>query len=172
MWLMQVYNVDFKRLALLLMPTALRKPILFALLKSACKVFGSLQGKLFSFQDTCNVRIKHTSQVCYLKGILYDTFCKGIDAHFEIVDTQTLSGEWLMTYEEGETYSDIIPLADNENPLIVYSEDAINETTEDFAVLYPANIGIEPDTNEYRQMVALVDQYRLASKIPQYRLQD
>lgn len=169
---MQVYNVDFKKLALLLMPTALRKPILFALLKSACKSLGSLQGQLFSFQSKCNVRIVHTPQVCYLKGILNDTFCKGVSAQFEIVDTQTLSGEWLITYEEGETYSDIIPVADNEEPLIVYAEDAINEVVEDFAVLYPQNVGIQPANDNHKQMVAIVDQYRLASKKPVYRKQD
>ena len=169
---MQVYNVDIKRLALLLLPTILRKPVLFTIVKSACKSLESLQGQLFSYQNNCNVRISHTPQVCYLKGILDDTFCKGTNKHFEIEDTQSISGEWLMTYEEGETHADIIPLVAIDEQTIIYTEDAIHEIAQDFIVEYPSGVNIEPDNDNYKIMVAICNQYRLASKTPLYQKQD
>ncbi|MBP5372436.1 MAG: hypothetical protein J6Y55_11020 [Bacteroidales bacterium] len=168
---MQIYNVDFKRMALLLLPTVLRKPIVFAMLKSACKAFDSLQAGLFNFQNRCNVRMNHTPQVCYLKGILNDSF--GIQANetrFVIVDSNHITGVWLITYEEGETYTNVIPVV--EEYTMVYTESAINEEVEDFVVKYPDGIGIEPDNDKYRQMVALVNQYRLASKTAKYVVQE
>ena len=163
---MKIYNVDFKKLALLLLPTVLRKPIVFALLKSACKTCDALQANLFKFQSDCNVRMTHTSQVCHLKGILNDTFCEGTEKRFNIEDTAPLSGEWIMTYKEIEMYSDIIPLV--EEYTIVYTENAIKEIDEDFIVYYPSGVGINDKNEGYRKMQAIVNEYRLAGKTAKF----
>lgn len=170
---MQIYNVDFKRLALLLVPTVLRKPIIFAILKSAVKSYESLQGNMFSYRQQCDVRITHTPQTCYIKGILNDTFCEGTTEHFDIVDTESIYGEWLITYQENhaERYEDIIPVVDTEEYTIIYTENAINEITEDFVVLFPSGVGIAENNDSYRRMIAIVNEYRLSSKKPQYQLQ-
>lgn len=163
---MKIYNVDFKRLALLLLPTALRRPIIFAILKSSCRSFDALQAKLFNFQNDCDVRMTHTPQVCYLRGILNDTFCEGTAKRFSIEDTEPLSGEWIMTYKEIEMYSDIIPLV--EEYTIVYTENAIKEIDEDFIVYYPSGVGINDKNEGYRKMQAIVNEYRLAGKTAKF----
>lgn len=169
---MQVYNVDFKKLALLLLPTVLRKPIVFALLKSACKAFSSMQGELFRQREECNVRMTHTSQVCYLKAILNKTFCADTEASFNIVDVDNISGEWLMTYQEEhvEQYEHIIPVVSTTEATIVYTENAIHEISADFLVEIPSESGIvlDPDNDKSKQMRSIVEMYRLAGKRPIY----
>lgn len=155
---MQIYNVDFKKLALLLLPTVLRRPILFAVLKSACKAFDSQQAGLFNFQNQCDVRMKHTPQVCYLKAILKQTFNK----NFDIYDTEQDSGVWLITYKEVELYVNIIPVV--EEYTIVYTENAINDVTEDFFVVHP----FSEQSQQYKQMERIVNTYRLVGKTPKY----
>lgn len=166
---MKIYNVNFKRLALLLLPTALRRPIIFAILKSSCRSFDALQAKLFNFQNDCDVRMTHTPQVCYLKGILNDTFCEGTARRFSIEDTEPLSGEWIMTYKEIDMYSDIIPMV--EEYTMLYMEDAIKEIGQDFIVRYPSGVDISSNdggNEKYRKMQALVNMYRLAGKTALY----
>ena len=171
---MQIYNVNFQKLALMLLPNVLRKHIVFALLKSACQSLVTVKDSLDEYRDKVQVRISHTSQVCYITALLNETFLSEDSASsFAIEDTQAVSGEWIMTYEENyniSEYENVIPLVDTETPTIFYTEDAIREYVEDFIVFYPSESGIEPNNNQYIQMQALVEKYRLASKLPRYQL--
>lgn len=174
---MQIYNVDIRKLALMLLPNALRKPILFAILRAAVKPITTIKGKFDQYRHDVDFRMKHTSQVCYLVALLNEKF--GIENDtFEIQDTNPVSGEWMMTYDEEfdndenniNDYIDIIPLIEVYNHKIFYTEDAIKEITEDFIVLYPSEAGITKYNDKYNKMQELVETYRLVSKLPRYVL--
>ena len=71
---MSVYDVKIKRLALLLLPTALRKPLVAAFMQSAVQGCNVLHGEFMRWRDEQNYRLWHNGQVCHLRAVLNDTF--------------------------------------------------------------------------------------------------
>ncbi len=68
------YKIDFDKLILLLLPTFLRKPKLFAYLKSLVSPIKTLYD-VWSLTREQNLEImKYNSQRCYLRGVLNDRF--------------------------------------------------------------------------------------------------
>ena len=65
---MSVYDVKIKRLALLLLPTALRKPLVAAFMQSTVQGCSVLHGEFMRWRDDNN------GQVCHLRAVLNDTF--------------------------------------------------------------------------------------------------
>ena len=71
---MSVYDVKIKRLALLLLPTALRKPLVAAFMQSAVQGCSVLHGEFMRWRDDKDYRLWHNGQVCHLRAVLNDTF--------------------------------------------------------------------------------------------------
>lgn len=166
-----MYNTDLKRLTVLILPTMLRKKVIYTLLRSSIKPIQRVQGYLNTYREDCSRRMTHTSQVCYLKDILKYTF----GGTFDIEDTIVL-GDWFITYDEDEepNYVPIFMNEDNENfsstdYTIIYNENNIDEREESFIVYYPTTCGIDEGNDSYLRMKAIVDMYRLASKKAIYK---
>ena len=71
---MSVYDIKIKRLALLLLPTALRKPLVAAFMQSAVQGCSVLHGEFMRWRDDKDYRLWHNGQVCHLRAVLNDTF--------------------------------------------------------------------------------------------------
>lgn len=69
-----LYNVNIKRLALLTLPTWLRRPLVSALLYGGVTPLARLVEGLRSFRVETSYRVSHNGQVCKLRGLLNDTF--------------------------------------------------------------------------------------------------
>lgn len=67
-------KVDFRKLALLLLPTALRKKGIIALTSSLIQGVRVLQSDYQVFCEQTESTLKYNGQVCYLRGLLNDTF--------------------------------------------------------------------------------------------------
>lgn len=68
------YKIDFNKLILLLLPTFLRKPKLFAYLKALISPLVSLYD-IWNLNRVENIKIlQYNSQKCYLRGVLNDKF--------------------------------------------------------------------------------------------------
>lgn len=70
----RIYDVNIKRLALLTLPTWLRKPLSGALIYAGVIPLVRLLGELRSFRKSTNYRLRHNGQVCKLRGVLNDLF--------------------------------------------------------------------------------------------------
>lgn len=70
----KIYDVDYKKLALLLLPTFLRNSVLSAFLHAAVAPLSELHTRFLKFIEEKNVRLFHNGQVCYLRAILNDKF--------------------------------------------------------------------------------------------------
>ena len=114
---MKLYQIDYKRLALLLLPTFLRKPRIFAFLSAF--VFGvSVLHNRFMKNRTANLlRIKRNGQVCYLKGMLNDELDP--DKRRIRITDQDVEGDWVFAMDEEEPYQLFI---DNKG-ITVYGEE-------------------------------------------------
>ena len=71
---MSKYDVSFSRLAVLLLPMCLRKPVLVALFRAMTAPVGRLHTELMRFRDDMNYRMRHNGQTCKLRAVLNDCF--------------------------------------------------------------------------------------------------
>lgn len=69
-----LYDVNFKRLALLLLPTFRRRPLLAALVYAAVSPLQYLHTRFMRWRRDTDYRLLHNGQVCYLRGLLNDLF--------------------------------------------------------------------------------------------------
>lgn len=161
-----MYNIDFKRLALLLTPTHLRKPMMLAILNSVVEQISTMHRVLTSKRIDYKAEMEATPQVCSLKRLLNHQF--GVST-FEIEDVE-LSGDWLMLYSEDEEdgYRDYVPVIENDPYIVICSESVIDRTSESFVVFYPGD-EIEVGSDSYKKMQAIVNTYRLAGKTALYK---
>lgn len=70
----RTYYVNVKRLALLALPTWLRRPVAGALVYAGVSPLGHMLQELRAFRSATGYRIRHNGQVCKLRGVLNDVF--------------------------------------------------------------------------------------------------
>lgn len=70
------YNIDYKRLVVLLLPSFLRRPMLVSYLHVLVTPVGNLYQKWIGFRAENLYKIEHTGQVYSLENVLNDAFSK------------------------------------------------------------------------------------------------
>ena len=70
----RTYKVNIKRLALLTLPTWLRRPIVGALIYAGVTPLNRLLQELRTLREETSYRVNHNGQVCKLRGALNDAF--------------------------------------------------------------------------------------------------
>ncbi|MFV8351547.1 hypothetical protein [Flavobacterium sp. XS2P14] len=68
------YKVDFDRLVLLLLPTFLRKPVLFGYVRALITPIASLHYKWSRMRDENLIKLSYNSQRCHLRKALNDKY--------------------------------------------------------------------------------------------------
>lgn len=153
-----MFEIDFKRLAVLMLPMSLRRPLIFGLLRAGMvgveKVFKDFKAA----RKGHNFRLTHNGQVCYLRGMLHYYFGTG----FKISRIKQ-EGKWL--YAVTETGSKIPLAVSEEQPgvPVLCSEQVLNASQNDFVVFIPARYWTRRDEIE-----AMVNQYKLITKRATY----
>lgn len=71
---MKYYNLNFRTLVILLLPTFLRKPRFIAFLQTAIVPLSNLHTKFLQRQKEDHYKLDHTWQKCYLQKVLNDAF--------------------------------------------------------------------------------------------------
>lgn len=159
-----IYNINFPRLLINLLPTFLRQPVIYGILHAAGTVLESKTYKSFTAaRKEHNYKLNHNGQVCYLRAVLNDAFGGGFDI-LEVVRR----GEWLYAITESGT--DILltvgeggnatEVAGGEKVPLVYNEALLNAAQNSFIVSVPYNIY----QTQLNAVAALVDKYKLISK--------
>ena len=156
------FKIDYNRLVVLLLPTFLRRPVLFGLLRAAVYPVTMLYERFCEARREHIYRLTHNGQVCYLRACLNDHF-KSNMGMFDIISVER-GGEWLFAVtEKGERVPITISednTSETENVPIVYNELMLNTEQNEFIVSVPADIY---DT-ALEEVKALVNQYKLISK--------
>ena len=96
-----IYNINFSRLLINMLPTFLRQPVIYGILYAAGKVLGLTYKDFTTARKEHNYKLTHNGQVCYLRAALNDAFGGG----FDILEVER-RGEWL--YAITEDGSDIL----------------------------------------------------------------
>ncbi len=149
------YKVDFDRLILLLLPTFLRKPVLFSYLRALISpIGGSSQSVYYRWEKLRAANLKkleYNSQKCYLRKALNDYHDKE-QRRIYTTKVPQLTGNYLFQPEENlDFYLDTMWLD------LDYTEQGERV---DFLVYVPAEI-LATKTNE---IMATLEMYVLASK--------
>lgn len=157
---MSVYDVKIKRLALLLLPTALRRPLVAAFMQSAVQGVGVLHGSFMQWRADRDYRLTHNGQVCYLRAVLNDTFDPGERRiRVEDRDSGALRGARLFTRDADRHI--LLPARDTGGALVVNRRGYGGASGLDFWVSVPyALMGKIDET----RLAALVGTYKLASR--------
>jgi hypothetical protein len=160
------YNLNIKKLAVLLLPTFLRLRAhifwLFSLVKPLEQIFDLWT----NFRSENIYKLSHNSQICYLRKALNDRFDPELrrieiadgnryEHVYIFTDAEQQEPLWLWTDEEiaDENISEA-------QPVYLYLDSDYSDTGVDFLVLVPAEL---LDENNF-EMNALINYYKLASK--------
>lgn len=151
------FKIDIKKLAVLLTPTMLRKPVLLALLTSLVRPLESIYYNWSAFRTDNIYKLSHNSQVCYLRKALNDRFDSQL-RRIEIKGAELYEKKYIYTKEELKPrWLGTIYLRRDED----YEDKGI-----DFIVEVPF---LESEFKRNYELKALVDFYKLASK--RYRVE-
>lgn len=146
------YKIDFDRLVLLLLPTFLRKPVLFGYIKALVSPIASLHYKWEQMRAANLLKLSYNGQRCYLRGVLNDRYDPDLRRIY-IDEVPELKGNYIFTPAENlDYYLDTMYLD------LDYSE--AGELV-DFVVYVPSGI-LSTKTNE---IIVTLDFYKIAGKI-------
>lgn len=116
----RLYNVNIKRLALLTLPTWLRRPLSGALLYAGVAPLGRMLQELRAYRRATEYRLSHNGQVCKLRGVLNDEF-DSEQRRIKIEDSESAAnveastiwmrekGRWVMLQRRGGWSSEDTP---------------------------------------------------------------
>lgn len=152
---MKLYQIDFKRLVLLLLPTFLRRPRLFAFLCALTFGVAELHVRFLKLRDSDLLRIRRNGQVCYLRGLLNDEL-DPVNRQIKIRDAAD-EGDWVYAMDEGEAYQLLI----DGTGTMVYDETLIIANTAFIYVLVPWK---KEETNLNNRLHSYLREYKLLSK--------
>lgn len=170
---MEQMKIDYSKLAVLLLPTFLRQPILMSLARILMVPLQRLHDEHHAARDKRMYQLRHTSQICHIKDALNREFAVGnyastpdYAAGFEIEDINAI-GDWVMTYDEVPAFADVHTMTKDDDYLLVYDEAIITQATQSFIVYVPKEIEFNTSLPKVR---AIVEQYRLASRRALYMI--
>lgn len=95
------YDVEYKKLAVLLLPMCLRKGTLTALLNVLTIPLQGLSERFAEYRRQKDIRLNHNGQVCFLRGVLNDQFDKE-QRRIRVEDNESTSGGVIIE-ERGKT---------------------------------------------------------------------
>lgn len=145
------YKVDFDRLVLLLLPTFLRKPVLFGYVRALITPIAGLHYKWSRMRDDNLTKLSYNSQRCYLRKALNDKYDPEL-RRITIDGTLDTTQDYIYTPAENlDVYLGIMYLEQDFN----YSN-----STVDFLVNVPGQV-LNDKINE---ITATINFYKLAGK--------
>jgi hypothetical protein len=151
----QIYDVNFKRLVLLLLPTFLRKSVLTAFLYAAGHHIIRLKTSFDEYRIATNYRLYHNGQTCYLRKVLNDYF-DSINRRIEISEVNVNKGLFVVYLRETGKFK-IVPR--RPDAIITNRRGLTGINNFDFAVKAPVEL-IEQDS----RIRAITNIYKLVSK--------
>ena len=163
-----IFRVDFDKWVLSMLPSLLRRGVMFALCRASVAPIKTIYGRFMEKRKAHLYALTHNGQVCYLRAALNDAF--GLTKGFEIVDYDDGRGEWLFAKSEdldNQLYAVDEQLKDESDPVpILYDEARLNLPMNTFIVQVPAAIY----STSLDKVKGIVERYRPLSKTAIYTM--
>ena len=164
----RIFNVDFRKLATLLTPTFLRKPVMLALLSVLMQPLITLY-KLFCKTRTQNIyNLTHNGQVCRLKDALNALFGLSYEDGFDIANAISYA-QYVWVYDQDQ---DMPWMLHDTNPAeMIYSKGLIEAIVlpNCFVVWVPRQFELVDEKPTDARIEATVEKYKLLGTTAIYR---
>jgi len=157
---MSAYDVNYKKLVILLLPTFLRKIALIDIVYSAVSPVAALHQQFKVFMSETKYKLLHNGQNCHLRGMLNDAF----DPSQRRITLTDVAGthEPFVLYWRSENRSKRIYRRDQNKELILNRRGFGGTDSFDFVVNVPNALNLS--ANDITRLKALTDVYKLVSK--------
>ena len=165
---MSVFDVDFDVLTTQLLPVRLRQPVMTAWLKCLIDPVKWLYNLFTANRNNNLYLLAHDGQVCYLEGVLNDTF-DSINRRIFISDPAYVDPVYIYEVPENkpvyidlvsEIGASVIPAPD---PLLLYTDaELYSGSRVAFIINIPLALTLTP--GQITQLKALVDLYKLPAR--------
>jgi hypothetical protein len=154
----KIFEINYKRLVLLLLPTFLRKETLVAFLHVETTPVVTLYNLFLTNRNNNLYRLRMNGQVCYLRRVLNDAFPEAGGA-IRIEDGVT-AGWWLYAWDKDyDPYTNYLPITDEGT--VFCDKATILEGVSGFTVVVPHAIY---SVNNDAKLRSLLNNYKLLSK--------
>lgn len=153
------YDVNIKRLALLLLPTFWRRPLFAAVTYAAVSPLQSLHTRFMRWRQETDYRLRYNGQVCHLEAVLNDMFDPG-ERRITITDSAENVG-YISLHHRDADRSVLLPLRGSGRIVLLNRRGYGGVSGFDFWVNLPISLYGDIDL---AQVKAVVDTYKLASK--------
>ena len=148
---MRAFEIDFKKLAVLLTPTFLRRAVFTSLMRVLMQPLATLHFTFAARRTDSLFRLEHNGQVCRLKHALNSL--EVVWAYDEHTDDSRLV--WFLQPLPGNT--------------MIYNLADITADTSSFVVFVPGIFAFNGNRPADPRIVATVERYRLVSRTASYR---
>jgi hypothetical protein len=155
----KVFEIDYERLALLLLPTFLRREVTAALLWAVTSPVVTTYDAFVSNRKSNLQKLKMNGQVCYLRRLLNDAFPEA-DGAIRIGSGNRSTGRWQLAWDKDyDPYMRYLLIADGGTML--YDKDTTAQSVNGFTVSVPRALKSVDNDAKLR---SLLNTYKLASK--------
>lgn len=152
------YDVNFRRLALLLLPTFWRKPLFGAFSFAFVAPVSHLHVRFIQYHRRTDYRLRHNGQVCYLRAVLNDEFDPELRRITLSDSDKTDFGTAVYSRDVNRPLK--MPLRVASMGAKIYRRDFIGAGAVDFIIKIPEALRGLIDES---RLFGVVDTYRLAS---------
>lgn len=150
------YNVDFNKLAILMLPSFLRKKVMVAYIQSLLVPIASIHYQWKQKRLADWYKIEHTGQVCRLRKVLNDALDVS-QRRIYIDEGNSFGRKYIYTRAENKPVF--------LGKMFIYQNSDYTDTGVDFIVFVPKEI----INTQIHELNALITFYKLASK--RYKIQ-
>jgi hypothetical protein len=154
----KIFEINYKRLTLLLLPTFLRRDVIVAFLHAMAVPAVSLYDLFIGNRKNNLYRLRMNGQVCYLRRLLNDAFPEAHGA-IQIENSKSIGG-WQFAWDKGyDPYLKYLLIP--EEGTVFLDKGAILQSVNGFIVAVPHRL---QNVNNDAKLRSLLNTYKLLSK--------
>lgn len=153
------YDINFKRLALMLLPTFLRRPVMAYLSYAIVAPIAHIHTKLVRLRNETVYRLEHNGQVCHLRAVLNDTFDLSL-RRITVDDRESESLLGTLIFTRDQCRHTFLPLRED-GRFVINRRSFSGAKNISFWVTIPEEL---MEAIDDKQLTAIVNTYKLASR--------
>lgn len=151
---MRIYQINYSKLVLLLLPTFLRQNVIIALLSALTSPIRMLYNSFIQYKDNTLQELEVTPQVFSLRNALNRAY--NLQEGF-IIEDYVKQGDWLIVYDLIEYRSELLVIVEDDTYLLVHDESTLQQVQGGFIVNVPNSLS----ASDYPRIRTILNKHKL-----------
>lgn len=151
---MRIYQINYSKLVLLLLPTFLRQNVIVALLSALTSPIRTLYNSFIQYKDNTLQELEVTPQVFSLRNTLNRAYT--LQEGF-IIEDYVKQGEWLIVYDEIEYRSELLVIVEDDAYRRIDDESTLQQVQGGFIVNVPNSLS----ASDYPRIRTIINKHKL-----------